>query len=168
MSFARDHFRHFARYNAWANARLYKSCFALSEVEYMKPRLAFFKSIHGTLNHLLLTDRLWFARFEHKTYPIKSLDQQLYADRIGLEVARRAEDARIVTYVDGLLDAEFEAPFAYSNSKGTPFVNPLGWLLAHVFNHQTHHRAQVHDQLTQTPVPPPELDLIMFMRTGGR
>ncbi|HUN50962.1 MAG TPA: DinB family protein [Candidatus Sulfotelmatobacter sp.] len=167
MTFAREHFRRFARYNAWANERLYKSCFALSEAEYMKPRPAFFKGIHGTLNHLLLTDRMWFARFDHKSYPVKSLDQQLYADRVGLEVARRAEDAHIVNYVDGLSEADIEAPLTYTNSRGMPFTNPLGLLLAHVFNHQTHHRGQVSDLIAQTDVPTPELDLIIYTRMSG-
>ncbi|HYM31026.1 MAG TPA: DinB family protein, partial [Candidatus Cybelea sp.] len=150
-----------------ANVRLYKACFALSEVEYMKPRPAFFKSIHGTLNHLLLTDRLWLGRFEHKAYPVTSLSQQLYADRVGLEVARRAEDARIVSFVDGLSDSDLAGTLNYANTSGKAFSDPLAQLLAHLFNHQTHHRAQVHDQLSQTTVPPPELDYLLFNRAGA-
>jgi len=167
MSFAREHFRRFARYNAWANERLYKSCHALPEAEYMQPRPAFFKSIHGTLNHLLLTDRMWLARFDHKTYPVKSLDQQLYADRVGLEVARKAEDAHLINIVEGFGDADFEAPLDYTNSRGMAFRDPLHTLLTHLFNHQTHHRGQVTDLIAQTSVPTPELDLIIYIRLGG-
>src|SRR5207237_5169236 len=86
----RSHFRSFAAYNTWANARLYDAVAHLGEAEYVKPRPAFFKSIHGTLNHLLVADRIWLGRLEHRDPGITALNQILYADLAGLKVARQA------------------------------------------------------------------------------
>ncbi len=163
MGYARDHFRDLARYNAWANERLYAACAGLTEADYLRPRPAFFKSIHGTLNHVLVGDRLWLARFEGHRTGITALDQTLYGDLAGLRVARRAEDARIAAFVEGLADRDLERPLAYRNIRGESHVDPLGRLLTHLFNHQTHHRGQVHDQLSQTPVAPPPLDFVYFL-----
>ena len=166
MSFALDHFRTFARYNAWANQRLYDACGRLPEAEYMKPRPAFFKSLHGTLNHILVGDRVWMSRFTNRPqHGIKSLDQTLYGDFAGLWVARQAEDAQIIDYADGLSDSDLARVIGFKTMNGTPQRGVVGPLLAHFFNHQTHHRGQAHDQLSQTAVPPPELDLLFYQRT---
>ena len=158
------YFRMFARYNRCANARLYGAAGRLPAEEYLKQRPAFFKSIHGTLNHLLVADRIWFGRILDGQAPPLKLDQMLYGDFIALEVARRAEDQRIVHAIEGMRPDRFTQPLDYRNTRGERFVQPLREVLAHVFNHQTHHRGQVHDQLSQTAVPPPELDLIFFLR----
>jgi len=91
-----SYFLTLARYNAWANRRLYDACAALPEAEYMKSRPAFFGSIHGTLNHLLVGDRIWLARIEHKPNPKLTLDQILYGDLVALRVARQAGLAHLV------------------------------------------------------------------------
>lgn len=158
------HFRTFAGYNAWANKRLYDAAAKLPEAEYLKPRPAFFKSIHGTLNHILVGDRTWLGRLIGREPGILSLDQILYADLAGLRVARQAEDARLIAYVDRLSEAELLGSTSYRNMAGRPFTTPLAQALAHIFNHQTHHRGQVHDLLSQTGVAPPELDLIYYLR----
>jgi len=158
------HFRAFAGYNAWANRRLYDATAKLPEAEYMKPRPAFFKSIHGTLNHILVADRIWLGRLEHRDPHIKSLDQILYGELAGLRVARQAEDARLIAFVDRLTEAELLGSATYKNTQGKPFTTPLAQVLAHLFNHQTHHRGQATDLLAQTGVPPPELDLIYYLR----
>lgn len=164
MSIDRTHFARLARYNQWANQRLYAACARLPEAEYLKPRPAFFKSLHGTLSHILVADRLWLARFEGKPQPYQHLDHIPYAELAGLRVAREAEDARIIRVVDALEDDAFARPFTYKNMAGETWSQPLDQLLTHVFNHQTHHRGQAHDQLSQTAVPPPELDFVYFMR----
>ncbi|MDP6270668.1 MAG: DinB family protein [Alphaproteobacteria bacterium] len=82
----------------------------------------------------------------------------------GLRVARVAEDARIEAFVRDLGEGDFSRPVAYQNLAGEADEQPLEALLGHVFNHQTHHRGQVHDQLSQTKVAPPALDLIAFLR----
>ena len=159
-----EHFRTFARYNRWANDRLYTDCASLQEAEYLKPRKAFFGSIHATLNHILVGDRIWLGRLTNHDPGIKALNQILYADFAGLKVARGAEDARIVEFVDGLDEPGLNATLRYKTTTGAPQSNPVRWTLAHLFNHQTHHRGQVHGLLSQTAVKPPELDLLYYLR----
>ncbi|MBM3569724.1 MAG: damage-inducible protein DinB [Alphaproteobacteria bacterium] len=161
-----SHFRSLAGYNRWANRRIYAACAQLPEAEYLAPRPAFFKSLHGTLNHILVGDRVWMSRFTGAQHHIKSLDQQLYADLAGLRVAREAEDAQILAYVEGLTEDSFAEPLSYKTMAGAPQHDPLDRLLTHFFNHQTHHRGQAHGLLSQTAVPPPELDYIFFLRTA--
>lgn len=153
----------FARYNAWANARLYGACAKLSESEYLKPRESFFGSIHATLNHLMVGDRIWLGRIEGRPEKL-ALNQILYGDFTALQVARVAEDDRLIRVVEGIDPDRLDQPLDYLNIRGERFRTPLRIVLGHLFNHQTHHRGQVHGLLSQTPVPPPELDLILFVR----
>ena len=162
-----SYFLTLARYNAWANRRLYDACAALSEAEYMKPRPAFFGSIHGTLNHLLVGDRIWIARIQHKPNPKITLDQVLYGDFIALRVARQAEDDHLINLVGGIAERSLDQPLAYANTKGQRQQTPLRLVLAHLFNHQTHHRGQAHGLLSQTGVAPPSLDLIYYLRESA-
>ena len=99
-----DHFRLLARYNTGANKRLYDACTKLTD-EYRKTdRKGFFHSIHGTLNHLLVGDRVWMARFEGGTSPTTGLDALLFVEFDALRTARMAEDERITTFVESLDD----------------------------------------------------------------
>jgi uncharacterized damage-inducible protein DinB len=153
----------FARYNAWANRRLYAACAKLPESEYLKPRPSFFGSIHATLNHLMVADRIWLGRIEGRPERL-ALNQILYGDFTALQVARVAEDERLFRVIDGLDSHRLDQPLDYLNTKGERCRTPLRIVLGHLFNHQTHHRGQVHGLLSQTAVPPPELDLIYFAR----
>jgi uncharacterized damage-inducible protein DinB len=159
-----DYFRTFARYNQWANRRLYAACVALPEVEYLKPRASYFGSIHAALNHILVGDRIWMGRLTNHDPHIKSLDQILYADFLGLRVAREAEDATVVNFADGLDEPTLNTTLRYKNMAGEAQATPVRFVLGHFFNHQAHHRGQVHGLLSQTAVPPPPLDLIYFLR----
>ena len=156
-----------ARYNAWANARLYDACAQLPEAEYMKERPAFFRSLHGTLNHILVGDRIWVARIERKPSPKVTLDQILYGDLVALRVARIAEDEHLVNVVSEISVRALDQPLAYTTTEGTRQKTVLRFVLAHLFNHQTHHRGQAHGLLSQTAVKPPPLDLIYYLRTAG-
>jgi uncharacterized damage-inducible protein DinB len=159
-----SYFHRFARYNAWANRRLYEACAALSPEDCCARRPSFFGSIHATLNHILVGDRVWMGRFEGVPSGIERLDQTLYDAFADLRAAREAEDARILGYVGGLDEDAIAGTLRYRNMAGQPQETPLAWTLAHFFNHQTHHRGQVHGMLSGTPVAPPELDLIYFLR----
>jgi uncharacterized damage-inducible protein DinB len=160
-----DYFRTLARYNQWANRRLYAACAGLPEAEYMKPRAAFFGSLHGTLNHLLVGDRLWMGRITHHESGIKSLDQMLYGDFAGLRVAREAEDAQIINAVDAMDEPTLNTTLRYKALvDGQTMSMPMRMVLAHLFNHGTHHRGQAHGLLSQTAVAPPPLDLVFFLR----
>jgi uncharacterized damage-inducible protein DinB len=156
-------FRRLARYNGWANRRLYDAVGQLDEAAWRAPRSGFFGSLQETLNHILVGDRIWLARFEGGEHGIARLDQILHPDFTALRRAREAEDARIVAFVDGLAAARLEGELAYSNMEGQAKRLPLGWALAHFFNHQTHHRGQAHAMLAGTAVPPPPLDLLYFL-----
>ena len=153
------HFRRLAHYNRLTNARLYGACARLSEAERKKTRPAFFGSIHGTLNHILLGDRIWLARFEGESVPSTGLDAILYEDFAELRAARAAEDARLEAFAAGLTPALLQGSIRYVNNAGLAFDDPVDMLIAHLFNHQTHHRGQIHDMLSQTEIPPPSLDM---------
>ena len=159
-----EYFRRFAAYNRWANQRLYAACAALPEGEYKASRPAFFGSIHRTLNHILVADLAWLGRLLGADIPNVPLDTELYTSLDELAVARAREDATLVAYVDGLDEAGLARVVSYKNTQGVAYSNPCGVILQHAFNHQTHHRGQVHDMLVATPVAPPPLDLIMFER----
>ena len=148
-----------ARYNSLANRRLYDACAQLTDAERKKPRPAFFKSIHGTLNHILIGDRIWLTRFSGRETPSTNLDAILYDEFDALRAAREQEDTRIEVFAAGLTDLFLECTVRYVNNEGKLFEDSMPMLVAHFFNHQTHHRGQVHDLLTQTGVAPPSLDL---------
>ena len=159
-----NHFSVLAGYNRLANAALYAACAQLSDGERRKTRPAFFHSIHGTLNHILVGDRIWMGRFEGRAMPSTALDAILYEGMADLRSARAIEDERIEAFV-GRLEAGFlESHMVYTNNAGKPCRDPATLLLAHLFNHQTHHRGQVHDMLSQTVVPPPSLDMHRLVR----
>ena len=162
-----EYFATFACYNAWANRRLYRACEALSEQEYLRARPSAFGSIHGTLNHLLAADRIWIARIEGRALPGASLDQILYADLIGLKVARSAEDAHLHNLVAGISETMLDQPLIYRNPRGDRCGTPLRLVLGHLFNHQAEHRGEAEALLRQTQVAPPPLDLIRFVEEQG-
>ncbi|HTI87801.1 MAG TPA: DinB family protein [Alphaproteobacteria bacterium] len=158
------YFKTFARYNRWANERLYAACAKLAPDEYAKPRASFFGSIKGTLNHIMVGDRAWLDRLEGATVSVKTYDEILYDDLPSLTRARAAEDARIIRLIDDLGPDELGCTLYYTTMAGDRAETPTSLVLAHIFNHQTHHRGQAHDQLSQTSVPPPPLDLAIFLR----
>jgi uncharacterized damage-inducible protein DinB len=153
-----------AAYNRWANARLYAAALQLSEADYRRDVGAFFKSMHGTLNHLLLTDRLWLKRLTGQGEHPNQLNAIIYDDRQALAAARADEDDRIVRYVAALDDAALDGLLAYATMSGKPFEQKRSDILAHLFNHQTHHRGQAHTILSLCGREPPSLDLLSMQR----
>ena len=154
-----SHFRMLGSYNRLANERLYEACSGLSHDVRTKDCGAFFGSIHGTLNHILVGDRIWMIRFEGGEAPSTDLDAILYEDFDALREARLVEDARIEAYTGSLTAESLEGRIAYVNNEGRAFGDPLAVLLAHLFNHQTHHRGQVTAMLAKTEVDYPVLDM---------
>ena len=164
-----EHYRMFAHYNAWANSRLYETAARLSSEQYRADRGAFFKSVHGTLNHLLVTDRIWMHRFTGQGDAPNRLDAILFEAFDELRVARAAEDRRILRFVAGLDDRRIEGTIKYRRvSSPEEFEQALAPALAHWFNHQTHHRGQVHALLTGLLGQAPELDLLYFQRLAAK
>lgn len=146
-----DYARTMSAYNRWMNERLYATCAALSDDERKADRGAFFHSIHGTLNHILLADRVWMGRFTNQPFAIKSLDQELYSDFAELSDERRKTDKDIAVWADNLTDDALAAPLNYTSQLAPkPRSYPLWVALTHLFNHQTHHRGQITTLLSQT------------------
>jgi uncharacterized damage-inducible protein DinB len=161
----KSYFQTFAGYNAWANKRLYDAAAELSGVQYREDRGAFFKSVEGTLNHLLVTDRVWMQRITGEGSAPDRLDAILFDDFSDLRAAREAEDRRIVDHIDGLDDTAFGGVIRYRRvSTPEMFEQKLTPALAHLFNHQTHHRGQAHAVLTALTGRGPELDLLFYQR----
>jgi uncharacterized damage-inducible protein DinB len=163
-----DYFRMFAAYNAWANRRLYDAAAGLGEADYRADRGAFFGSVRGTLNHLLVADRIWMHRFTGEGPRYSALDTVLHDGLADLRAAREREDARIAAFVDTLDATALAGTISYTTiAKPEPITQPLVPALAHFFNHQTHHRGQAHALLTGLQAAAPSLDLIMFQRETG-
>lgn len=162
------HYRMFGRYNAWANGRLFAAADRLSAEQYRADRGAFFKSVHGTLNHLLVTDRIWMQRFTGEGESPNRLDTILFETLEELRPARVAEDRRIIDFVDGLDDASLGSTIKYRRASSPQQIEQqLAPALAHWFNHQTHHRGQVHGLLTGLIGEAPELDLLFYQRLAA-
>ena len=165
---ALDHLALMARFNGWANQRLYASVAGLPDAAYRAERGAFFGSIHRTLNHLLAVDRLWTGRILGRDRGIRALDQVLYDDFAALREARADEDRQLVELVDGLSAAQLAAAVRYRRIIGTGLEEVrAGHILLTLFNHQTHHRGQVHVLLTQADVLPPPLDVVFYLEEIG-
>jgi uncharacterized damage-inducible protein DinB len=166
-----EHARTLARYNRWMNDKLYAVATELTDEERKRDRGAFFKSIHGTFNHLLLADRVWMGRFTgvdlHGDWlgpgGIRSLDQELYSDFDELRRERQKMDENIEQWVATLTAEKLTATHRYVR-KGVTYEHPLWWTVAHLFNHQTHHRGQVTTLLMQAGHDPGVTDIIAMMR----
>ena len=159
-----SHFSLMARFNQWANARLDDTVARLPEIEYRADRKLFFGSIHRTLNHLMVVDRLWTRRIDGEPHGIASLDMVLYDSFGDLRSAREEEDQRLIRQVDALEQSDTRKMIRYRRIIGAGEAQTrCDHILITLFNHQTHHRGQVHAALTQCDVEPPPLDVIYFL-----
>ncbi len=162
----KQHFMMFAAYNQWANARIYDAALELTDEEFNRPVGAAFGSLMGTLNHLLVTDRIWMKRFTGEGDAPAALDAIVHKGLGALRVAREAEDRRIVEWVDSLSEKALAGRFTYMTVTDMRTVSQrLAPALSHLFNHETHHRGQAHMILTVLGRPSVVLDLVYFQRT---
>lgn len=146
----RDMLNLMADHNLWMNERLYAVSADMSNDERKRDMGAFFRSIHGTFNHLLLVDRLWLGRILGQPFVIRSLDQELYADFSTLASERMKTDAVIKSFVATLEPKRLAEPIHYTSFvKKQPITLPLGLILVHLFHHQTHHRGQITTLISQ-------------------
>jgi uncharacterized damage-inducible protein DinB len=157
------HFERFARYNRWANRRLYAAVAQLDSAAFTAPRSGFFPSIAKTLNHLLVADRIWLSRFEGTPNPHRALDETVCASFAALDAARETEDRRLIGFTRSLTAERLGEVLHFRTMAGEAKATPLEVALTHVFNHQTHHRGQAHAMLSGTAVPPPSIDLLYFL-----
>lgn len=170
-----ESYRRLAEYNAWMNDTLYESCSLLSDEQRKRDLGAFFRSIHGTLNHLLMVDHAWLLRFTHDferyaprdpaghALRLTSLDQVLYEDFFALREQRRVTDRLLEDWVASLDEWGLDRIVEYKSSQG-PVRSPLWWLMSHLFNHQTHHRGQVTTLVKQLGRDPGTTDLIWMLQ----
>ena len=156
-----DYARTMARYNRSMNRSLYDCSARLTDAQRKEDVGAFFKSIHGTLNHLLVGDGVWMGRFQGPVFVPASLAQELHADFDELRRARLAMDARIVDWVATLDDRSLAGELRYTSIVNpAPRVMPMALAVAHFFNHQTHHRGQLTTLLMQRGIDPGVTDLM--------
>lgn len=163
-----EYVRTMARYNQWMNQKVYAACERLTDDERKADRGAFFKSIHSTLNHLLWADMTWLGRFTkdtplEKTYPKVALGTDLYSVWDELKAARAGVDSEIIAWA-ATADANWlAADFSwYSGITQSTRTMPAWLLVAHMFNHQTHHRGQVTTLLSQYGIDPGDTDLMLM------
>jgi uncharacterized damage-inducible protein DinB len=142
--------RMMASYNQWMNERLYGVCAELADVERKQHRGAFFRSIHGTLNHLLLGDKIWLGRFAGQPFLATSLDQELFPDFETLRAERARTDGEITAWAATLTDETLKSTLRYTSLMNpAPRSYSLWVVVTHFFNHQTHHSGQLTTLLSQ-------------------
>lgn len=164
-----------AEYNQWMNVRLYKSSSELDEESLSKDQGAFFKSVLGTLNHIVVGDIIWLKRIAAELPPYnslnfirslpkpKALDSVIDTNIISLSELRASIDSAILRFISDLREEELSKPISYKDTKNNPYVKELGFLLQHLFNHQTHHRGQVSTLLTQQGIDIGVTDLLSLI-----
>ncbi|MEQ8663368.1 MAG: DinB family protein [Gammaproteobacteria bacterium] len=162
----KTHLTMLAAYHVWAYQALYEALLPLADDAYRADDGLFFRSAHGTLNHLLLVEQVWFGRCLGKPFEVGGLDTELEPDRARLEQALYRAARRWHDWLDACDESALAAPLAYTNLAGTAFSNAPVEVLTHVFNHATHHRGQVSSILTRHGLAAPVMDLIYFLRSA--
>ena len=158
------HFSTMARYNLWATERLLEVVSVVSEEDYRKDCGLFFKSIHGTLNHLLLADQLiWYRRFAEGVSPRLDLNEEIENNRSHLAQRLLEGAEKWQPFIASLPAERFLGKLDYHSIQGKPVSLPFADALSHVFNHSTHHRGQITTALTQLDLPCPVLDLVYML-----
>jgi len=156
----KENFKVMARYNQWMNEKLYQVCAEIPDQERKKDLGAFFKSIHGTLNHLLYGDKAWLGRFTEHPFSITLMIKDLYQSFEKLQEDRVKTDEEIIAFTQSLSTEWLQSPFEYtSNVDQKTRILPAWILVTHLFNHQTHHRGQVTTLIKQLGYEPGITDL---------
>ena len=165
----RAHLQTLARYNRWATERLYEHLDTLPEADYRRDCGLFFKSIHGTLNHLLVGEHLlWFPRFADGRSPTMALDTEAEPDRARLRQRLLAGALAWAPLIEAWPEQRLAGSLAYTRSDGQPMELPFIDTLTHVFNHGTHHRGQISAALTALGQACPVLDLVRMLQQDSQ
>jgi uncharacterized damage-inducible protein DinB len=166
-----QHFATEAYNNAWANHRLLKACAQLGAEEFAAARVSFFPSIKATLNHIVTVDWFYVEMLERSRDRLPPHDnpgrhfepEEPFDDCAALSAAQHASDRRLIAYCESIDDSRLDQPVTTLRSQG-PVTDRVRRILAHLFEHQVHHRGQAHAMLAGTRVKPPQLD--EFFCTG--
>jgi len=165
----RAHFATLARYNTWATQRLLDAVAQVDDADYRRDVGLFFKSIHGTLNHIVVGEHLiWYPRFARGESPRVAHALEVEPDRRRLAERLLADAARWQPLIERWPAKRFDGTLDYTTMRGQPATLPFAATLAHVFNHGTHHRGQVTAALTRLGRPGPELDLVYMLQEESR
>ena len=163
-----DYFARLARYHAWATHQLLADLVPLSDEEWHRDLRLYFGSVHRTVNHLLLTDTVWYARFAENTSPRVALDAELHTDRAAVCQALAEAVARWSPWTDGLDAERLSGELTYTRNNGEAVRVPFAPALGHVFNHATHHRGQLTAAMTVLGHPGPSLDWVYLLQSEAR
>ncbi|MBE7635335.1 damage-inducible protein DinB [Sneathiella sp. P13V-1] len=164
----KEHFAILAAYNKWANNLLFEVVLKLNEEEFHRDIKGFFKSVCGTLNHIMVGDLLWMERLQGGGPKPATLDTVLHTNAVDLWKARQETDERLIRLVDTLDPAKYGDILNYKNSRGEVQNTQISHILTHIINHQTHHRGQCHQSLTQLGKEAPSIDLIYYLKSIGK
>ena len=165
----KDYFLMLARYGAWATHKLCAHVDALPEADYRRDAGLFFKSVHGTLNHLLVGEHLlWFRRFAEGVSPKLALNDEVETDRGRLRDRLLEGAANWAPLIESLPAERFSGKLDYTSTKGVAQSLPYAAALGHVFNHGTHHRGQITAAITTMGHPCPEIDLVWMLQEESR
>ena len=160
------HFATLARYNVWATRALFEQVDSLPEADYRRDAGLFFKSVHGTLNHLLVAEQaVWFPRFAHGGSNRVALDTELETERARLRDRLVDGAQRWAPLIASMPAERFAGTLEYTTTRGVPQSLPFAATLAHVFNHGTHHRGQITAAITAMGHACPELDLVRMLQS---
>ena len=156
--------RMMARYNRWQNSSLVAAADVLSEADRLAERGAFFGSIMGTFSHLLWADTLWMSRIDSWDVPAGDIPQSptLVTKWDDYKIARQKADGRIIDWEEDVSDSDLGGTLVYRTTGGRTREKPMALLVPHFFNHQTHHRGQVHAMLTAAGASPEATDLLVM------
>ena len=160
-----EHPRLMARYNRWQNESLYAAASGLTDEARRADRGAFFRSIHETLSHILWADRIWLSRFGQCEKPDVGIrdSARFMGDWAALATARRDMDETIIAWAEGMSAEELSRELTWhSGAAGREVSKPVWLLVTHIFNHQTHHRGQVHAMLTAAGATPDDTDIFLM------
>lgn len=156
-----------AAYNQWANAELIAAVRSLPQGAATTERKSLFKTILNTLNHPLVTDRIWWAHMHGTQHDHKALNEVIHNELEPLAQERAKMDQRLIDYVAGLAPAAAEEEIEFTLLSGVPGRMTRWQMLMHIFNHNTYHRGFVVETFCQIPAPLPLIDLPIFLRGGG-
>lgn len=152
-----------SRYNRWMNQRIYDACATLDDEQRKRDVGAVFRSIHGTLNHILVADRVWMGRFGGSPVEFRALGRELCSDFAELRVEREKEDDGILAWAKSLTEEDLNGELTYTSTMSPRERRyPFWFAVMHFFNHQTHHRGEVTTVLSQTGIDPGVTDLILL------
>ena len=160
----KSYFTTLVRYHGWATRQLLEHVDALGDDDYRRDVGLFFKSVHGTLNHLLVAELIWLPRFAEGVSPRRALNEEVETDRARLRTRLLEAPAKWHPVIDALDDERLRGRLDYTTTKGLPASLPFAATLGHVFNHGTHHRGQISAAITALGQPCPEIDLVRMLQ----